>query len=168
MGWWYWSRIILCLMLCKFWPRSALFLCFRHSDFSLKRRSENCLINRARYATITHPRGSGWSCFGCLNRRDVAIQSRKTRWKSCAISKNFVGYCVGCEELCGAWQKWFLRKRKGWKPVDNQVKAYLKARSQERSRRLLREPLPTAKKRKAPPWKRWRSQGVYVWVFSLF
>ena len=27
-----------------------------------------------------HPRGRGWSCFGCLNRRDVAIQSRKTRW----------------------------------------------------------------------------------------
>ena len=20
-----------------------------------------------------------------------------------AISKNFVGYCVGCEDLCGAW-----------------------------------------------------------------
>ena len=33
---------------------------------------------------------------------------------------------------------------------DNQVKAYLKARFQGRSRRLLREPLPSAKKRKAP------------------
>ena len=30
-----------------------------------------------------------------------------------AISKNFVGYCVGCEDLCGAWEKRFLRKRKG-------------------------------------------------------
>ena len=33
----------------------------------------------------------------------------------------------------------------------NQVKAYLQARFQGRSRRLLREPLPLAKKRKAPP-----------------
>ena len=37
---------------------------------------------------------------------------------------------------------------------DNQVKAYLQARLQGRSRRLLREPLPRAKKRKAPPWIR--------------
>ena len=37
------------------------------------------------------------------------------------------------------------------KTFDNQVKAYLKARLQGRSRRLLREPLPVAKKRKAPP-----------------
>ena len=37
------------------------------------------------------------------------------------------------------------------KTFDNQVKAYLQARLQGRSRRLLREPLLTAKKRKAPP-----------------
>ena len=37
------------------------------------------------------------------------------------------------------------------KTFDNQVKAYLQARLQGRSRRLLREPLPTAKKCKAPP-----------------
>ena len=37
------------------------------------------------------------------------------------------------------------------KSFDNQVKAYLQACLQGRSRRLLREPLPTAKKRKAPP-----------------
>ena len=40
------------------------------------------------------------------------------------------------------------------KTFDNQVKAYLQARLQGRSRRLLREPLPVAKKRKAPPWIR--------------
>ena len=37
------------------------------------------------------------------------------------------------------------------KTFDNQVKAYLQACLQGRSRRLLREPLLTAKKRKAPP-----------------
>ena len=37
------------------------------------------------------------------------------------------------------------------KTFDNQVKSYLQARLQGRSRRLLREPLPVAKKRKAPP-----------------
>ena len=37
------------------------------------------------------------------------------------------------------------------KTFDNQAKVYLKARFQGHSRRLLREPLPRAKKRKAPP-----------------
>ena len=40
-------------------------LYFRHGNYSMKRRSENRLIKMARYATITHPRGSGWSCFFC-------------------------------------------------------------------------------------------------------
>ena len=34
-----------------------------------------------------------------------------------AISKNFVGYCVGCEDLWCVWEMWFLRKRKGRKPL---------------------------------------------------
>ena len=42
-------------------------------------------------------------------------------------------------------------EEKRLKTLDNQVKAYLQARLQGRSRRLLREPLLTAKKRKAPP-----------------
>ena len=42
-------------------------------------------------------------------------------------------------------------KDKTPKALDNQVKAYLQACLQGRSRRLLREPLPRAKKRKAPP-----------------
>jgi hypothetical protein len=40
-------------------------LYFRHGNYSMKRRSENRLIKMARYATITHPRGSRRSWFGC-------------------------------------------------------------------------------------------------------
>ena len=34
-----------------------------------------------------------------------------------AISKNFVGYCVGCEHLWCVWKNRFWGKRKGWKPL---------------------------------------------------
>ena len=33
------------------------------------------------------------------------------------ISKNFFRYCVGCEDLYGAWSFGILRKWKGWKPL---------------------------------------------------
>ena len=45
----------------------------------------------------------------------------------------------------------FFESEKAENPVDNQAKVYPKARFQGHSRRLLREPLPRAKKRKAPP-----------------
>ena len=58
-------------------------LYFRHGNYSMKRRSENRLIKMARYATITHPIGSGGdglgADLGARKGRNVASQSRKTR-----------------------------------------------------------------------------------------
>ena len=78
----------------------SVILCFRHGDFSLGRRSENLLIKSVRYATITHPRGMGWGCFGVLKWGGMWLAKVARRGEiSNAISKNFVGYCVGCEDL---------------------------------------------------------------------
>jgi hypothetical protein len=75
-------------------------LYFRHGNYSMKRRSENCLINRARYAIITHPRGRGECSLRVLKRGGMWLSKVARRGEiSNAISKNFVGYCVGCEEL---------------------------------------------------------------------
>ena len=90
----------LCSRRYNFLPRGEVILCFRHSDFSLGRRSENCLINRARYVTInTRERGVNCS-FGVLKLVGMWLAKVARRGEiSNAISKNFVGYCVGCEDL---------------------------------------------------------------------
>ena len=71
------------VLLVQFSNFDCAFLCFRHGDFSLKRRSENRLIKSARYATMNTREGVGVAVsganFGARNRLNVAIQSRKTR-----------------------------------------------------------------------------------------
>jgi hypothetical protein len=75
-------------------------LYFRHGNYSMKRRSENRLIKMARYATITHPRGRGECSLWVLKMGGMWLSKVARRGEiSNAISKNFVGYCVGCEDL---------------------------------------------------------------------
>ena len=60
-----------------------------------------------RYATITHPRGSGGAVLGAnfgAPRSEMWLAKVARRGEiSNTISKKIVGYCVGCEDLCGAW-----------------------------------------------------------------
>lgn len=58
------------------------------------------MINWVMYATITHPRGNVWSWFVVLKAGGMWLAKVARRGKiSNAISKNFVGYCVGCKDL---------------------------------------------------------------------
>ena len=51
-----------------------------------------------------HPRGRGRSFSLVLKWGGMWLAKVARRGEiSNAISKNFVGYCVGCEDLCGAW-----------------------------------------------------------------
>ena len=62
--------------------------------------AENLLIKQARHATITHPRGRVNCCFAVLIWGGMWLSKVARRGEiSNAISKNFVGYCVGCEDL---------------------------------------------------------------------
>ena len=92
------------------------------------------MIKSVRYFTITHPRGRGECSFRVLKWGGMWLAKVARR------GENLVQYLkISLDIVLDA------------KTFDNQVKAYLKARFQGRSRRLLREPLLTAKKRKAPP-----------------
>ena len=53
--------------------------CLRHGNFSLERRSENCLIKSAMYATMNTREGVGEMLLGAEMGLNVASQSRKTR-----------------------------------------------------------------------------------------
>ena len=59
-----------------------------------------------------HPRGSGVAVldanFGAPRSEMWLAKVARQGEISNAISKNFVGYCVGCEDLCGAWSFGFL------------------------------------------------------------
>ena len=55
------------------------------------------------YTTITHPRGSGGAAWGAnfgAPKSEMWLSKVARRGEiSNAISKNFVGYCVRCEDL---------------------------------------------------------------------
>jgi hypothetical protein len=60
------------------------------------------------------PEKEWWSWFVMLKMGGMRLSKVSRRGEiSNAISKNFVGYCVGCEDLWCVWEKRFLRKRKG-------------------------------------------------------
>ena len=123
-------------MLCKFWSLEGGIHCLRHGDFSLEFEFQsatffgvalwNCtlkigwwkiLINWGMYATM-NTREGGVGVVFVLEMGGMWLSKVARRGdKSNVISKNFFRYCVGWEDLYGAWSFGFLRKWKGWKPL---------------------------------------------------
>ena len=87
-------------------------VCSKKIDGTLGRENKysNDLINRARYATMNTQEGVVGVVF-VLEMGGMWLSKVARRGvKSNVISKNFFRYCVGCEDLCGAWSFGFLRK----------------------------------------------------------
>ena len=149
--WRNWNCHFLCLRQYKFLPWCEAYSLFKAWWFFIINRVVKALESLGDVCYNEHPRGRGECSLWVLKMGRMWLAKVARR------GENLVQYLkISLDILFDA------------KTFDNQVKAYLQACLQGRSRRLLREPLLTAKKRKAPPWIRWRSQGVYVWVFSLF
>ena len=107
----WWFLIGVWVLKCNFFDFCTLKLHFKNRVAKALERVRKVCYNE-------HPRGRVNCCFVVLIWGEMWLAKVARRGEiSNAISKNFVGYCVGCEELWCVWGKWFLRKRKGWKPL---------------------------------------------------
>ena len=111
-------------------------VCGKKLDGALRieNKCSNDLINLGSYATMNTREG------GFIFSLKMLIWGRMWRSKVARRGENLVQYLKFLRDIV-----------LDAKTFDNQAKAYLQASLQGRSRRLLREPLPVAKKRKAPP-----------------
>ena len=81
-------------------PWGEVILCFRHSDFSIYNRVAKALERVRKVCYNNTPEREWWSWFEVLKMGGMWLAKVARRGEiSNAISKNFVGYCVGCEEL---------------------------------------------------------------------
>ena len=88
----------------KFWSPERLILCLKHGDFSSQNRVAKAIESLGKVCDNNTPDREWVKLFLCADfsaqKGEMWLSKVARRGEiSNAISKIFVGYCVGCEDL---------------------------------------------------------------------